>query len=85
MGKTIKWLVAWTWNGSLVNLNSCLFILSIIGCVCGLNFKRRVEETIFSDNYMEEIIDLFQRTLKEYLILEKHYDKETRHMKNKEA
>jgi hypothetical protein len=33
---------------------------------------------------VEEIADLFNQTLKEHLVIEKHYDKETRHMKNRD-
>lgn len=53
----------------------------MIGCLCGLAFRKRLEETIFTENYLEEVTELFKVTLREYLDMEKKYDKETNHMK----
>jgi len=51
-----------------------------IGCLCAMNFNKRVQETTFSkENYKKEIQDLFNQTLQEYLQLEKLYDEETCH------
>jgi len=56
-----------------------------IGCLCALTFMKRVSSKKFSAaNYKAEVQTLFNDTLKEYLKLEKLYDEETEHFRNKE-
>jgi len=56
-----------------------------IGCLCALTFKKRVKSTTFSKaNYGVELKKLFKDTLQEFVQLEKLYDEETCHYKNKE-
>ena len=55
-----------------------------IGCLCAREFKKRVKATKFSvTKYRIELKALFQKTLNEFLELEKTYDQETDHFKNK--
>jgi len=56
-----------------------------IGCLCALTFMKRVSSKTFSAaNYKEEVQTIFNETLKEYLKLEKLYDVETDHFRNKD-
>lgn len=56
-----------------------------IGCLCALTFKKRVRSTTFSkDNYVVELKKLFKDTLQEFCQLEKLYDEETCHFKNRD-
>ena len=56
-----------------------------IGCICAMEFKKRLKEAVLTpEKHKEEIKALFDSTLKEFLEFEKRYDKETEHFRNKE-
>ena len=55
-----------------------------IGLLCALEFKKRAREYKFTRDYNVELKKLFKETLEEFLKLEKLYDDETCHYKNKE-
>lgn len=58
----------------------------LIGQWCCGMFKKKVDLYNFSiDNYKEQILEIFNETLEEFIHLEKLYDLETDHMKNKKA
>lgn len=53
-----------------------------IGMICALEFKKRAQEFEFSDNYKQEISELFNQALNEHLEMERNYDIETLNMLN---
>jgi len=56
-----------------------------LGVLCALAFKKAVSARVFSQDYPAEIKALFDQVLKTHLELEKAYDAETRHMRNRAA
>jgi len=57
-----------------------------IGSLFALNFKKAAQETKFSiDNYNQEVSDLYNNMLKDYLAMEIRYDLETTHFWNRTA
>jgi hypothetical protein len=55
----------------------------MLGVLCALEFKKASSERLFSPRYRVEIQDLFDQVLKKYVELEKAYDAETGHMRNR--
>lgn len=55
----------------------------IIGCLCALEFKKQATSAKFSDNYRLEIPRLFEKILRDHILMEKKYDKETNHRLNR--
>ncbi|CAK56878.1 unnamed protein product (macronuclear) [Paramecium tetraurelia] len=53
-----------------------------IGMICALEFKKRVQEFSFSKDYKQEISEIFNKTLQEYLEMENKYNIETLNMLN---
>lgn len=56
-----------------------------LGLLCALTFKKAVAERRFGKDYHAEIRRLFSETLATYVTLEKTYDAETRHMRDRAA
>jgi len=55
-----------------------------IGSLFALNFKKTVQETVFSiDNYHQEVDDLYNNMIVDYLAMEIRYDIETTHFWNR--
>ncbi|KAL4430453.1 hypothetical protein ABPG74_013303 [Tetrahymena malaccensis] len=79
------WLKKKSWakkqNPHLLNHEQGHYIL---GCFCGLEFKKQMMSYNFTDNYRFEIPRLFDKILKDHIALEKKYDKETNHRLNRE-
>lgn len=53
-----------------------------IGMICALEFKKRVSEFEFTDNYKIEISEIFNNTINEHMDMERAYDIETLNMLN---
>ncbi|CAD8085963.1 unnamed protein product [Paramecium sonneborni] len=53
-----------------------------IGMICALEFKKRVQEFNFSQNYKQEISEIFNKTLQEHQEMENKYNIETMNMLN---
>lgn len=56
-----------------------------LGVLCALEFKQAASQRRFGRHYHAEIRALFDQTLKKYVDMEKHYDAETRHMRDPAA
>jgi len=50
--------------------------------ICALEFKKRVSEYEFTDNYKTEISEIFNSTVNEHMDMERAYDIETLNMLN---
>lgn len=55
----------------------------LLGCLCALEFKKRVEDRYYTENTVKRDIWLiFKKTLDEFLEIEIQYDLETEHYIN---
>ena len=56
-----------------------------IGCLCAMTLNKRVKKANFTkSNYKNEFKEMFKKTLKEFLELEKKYDDKTNHCCHRE-
>ena len=68
-------------NGELLNHEQGHYTL---GLLCALEFKKAASGRLFGAHYHAEIQSLFDQILKKYVDLEKVYDAETGHMRNRD-
>jgi hypothetical protein len=53
-----------------------------IGLICALEFKKKVQDFTFTENYKNEISSIFNTNLKDHLEMERQYDIESLNMLN---
>jgi hypothetical protein len=54
-----------------------------LGVLCALEFKKATSDRLFGAHYHAEIRSIFDEILKKYVDLEKVYDAETKHMRDR--